>query len=229
MILHHSFQRIFYVLVIVQSIYIQAITGLKYINSANIKLKKTGSLHSINPKSPFNDRSNLISSAVKNFFIPGSLLATTLISKSPAWGNDDTSESFDPLVQGILDFTGVTLIPTSGNNILIQVYDLSVPESPVLLAGAKLPYDISMKLPFRFQLFKENLLVPEEKWNQKGDFDQRVIVSLCDGPIEKGGIIKGKILGKGEGVSRVVNIGQSTADERGVRLFAFVKLKPVNI
>jgi hypothetical protein len=219
----------FCVAMLIQTLFIQAVLGFKSLDYTNIKLKRTSSLKSIVPKSSVNDRSNLVSSAVKNLLVPGAFLATTLLVNRAVWGKDNGSEDFDPLVQGILDFSGMTVNPKDGNNFLIQVYDLSVPESPILLAGAKLKYDKSVSLPFRFQLFKENLLVSEKKWNEKGEFDQRVIVSLCEGPIEKGGIIKGRILGKGEGISRVVSIGQSTADERGVRLFAFVKIKPVNI
>lgn len=218
----------FCAIIIIQIIYIQAVLAFK-MDSINTKLeKKISSLKAIVPKSPFNDRSDLVSSTVKNLLIPGGFLASTLISNKAVWGKDNASEDIDPLVQGILDFSGMTVKPTDGNNFLIQVFDLSVPESPILLAGAKLKYDKSVNLPFRFQLFKENLLVSEKKWNEKGEFDQRVIVSLCEGPIEKGGVIKGKIVGKGEGISRVVSIGQSTADERGVRLFAFVKIKPVS-
>ena len=181
-------------------------------------------LYSVTPKSPIDYRSDFTSSSLRSLLLSVASIAATTISRKPAFADDG---EIDPLVQGILDFDDTPLLPTAGDNFLVQVYDSSVKEAPVLLAGAKLPFDSAVTMPFRFQLFKENLMVPRGKWDETGDFDQRVVVTLCRGPIEKGGVCNGEILRKGEGTSRVVTIGTPATEVRGVRLFAFVKLKPL--
>lgn len=186
-----------------------------------------------------NSCSNFISSSVRSIVIAGVCLTSTAVigfntgNLAAVLAEDQV---YDPVVQGILDISdGIKMKTSDGNNLggrnfLIQVYDSSSPiESlhPQLLAGAKLPIDDKITFPFRFQLFKENLMISEDKWNNMGDFEQIVVVSICQGPVEKGGMCKGKIIGKGEGISKVVSIGSESTEVRGVRLFSIVKIKPL--
>ena len=180
-------------------------------------------MNSVTPKSPIDCRSDFISTSLRSLLLPVACITAAAVSSRSASADDG---EFDPLVQGIIDFDDKPLLPTAGDNFLVQVYDSSVKEAPVLLAGAKLPFAPTVTMPFRFQLFKENLLVTRKVWDETGDFDQRVVVTLCRGPIEKGGVCKGEVLRRGEGVSKVVIIGTPATEVRGVRLFAFVKLKP---
>ena len=197
--------------------------GFSVIPSKNVAVRTLSRLDAVVPKSLLDCRSDLIASTFKSLMLlPVACATVAAISINPTRAEDG---EFDPLVQGIMDFGGTSIVAAPGDNFLVQVYDSSVAESPVLLAGAKLPFNDAVRMPFRFQLFKDNLMIPQKKWDEIGDFDQRVVVTLCRGPILKGGICNGDIIAKGEGVSKVVSIG-STADEvRGVRLFAFVKLK----
>lgn len=178
------------------------------------------------PKSPIDNRSDFLKQSLKAMLLPASCIAASAIasmSSEIVWAADE--ENFDPIVQGILDFSDTVVAPVIGDNFLIQVFDQSKTDSTDLLAGAKLPFSSSVSIPFRFQLFKANLMIPEKKWNEFGEFDQKVVVSLCRGPIEKGGIFKGKVIARGEGVSKVVRIGSESTEIRAVRLFSFVKLK----
>lgn len=179
---------------------------------------RTVRLNMATPKSPIHHRNDYL----KGLFLPAACLAGLLTSTIASAKED---ENFDPIVQGILDFGDISPTPRSGDNFLIKVFETAATDSSVFLAGAKLPFNEGMKSPFRFQLFKENLMIPAEKWNSLGDFDQHVVVSLCRGPIEKGGICKGQILADGVGVSKVVSIGNESTEVRGIRLFCFVRLK----
>lgn len=180
----------------------------------------------MSPKSPIDVRSDLLQQSLRALLIPASCIAGSsiaIMSSKVVWAKDD--ENFDPIVQGILDFSDSVVKPTNGDNFLVQVFNKSETDSVDLLAGAKLPFSSSVTIPFRFQLFRENLMITEQRWNEFGDFDQRVVVSLCRGPIEKGGICKGKVVARGEGVSKVVRIGGESTEVRAIRLFSFVKLK----
>jgi hypothetical protein len=183
-------------------------------------------LQSVTPKSPIDNRSDCLQQSLRGLLLPASCIAATAIasmSSEVVWAKDD--ENFDPIVQGILDFSDTVVAPVTGDNFLIQVFDKSKTDSSDLLAGAKLPFSSSVSIPFRFQLFRENLMIPEQKWNDFGEFDQKVVVSLCRGPIEKGGVCRGKVVAKGEGISKVVRIGSESTEIRAIRLFSFVKLK----
>jgi hypothetical protein len=180
----------------------------------------------VTPKSPIDNRSDFLQQSLRGLLLPASCIAATAIasmSSEVVWAKDD--ENFDPIVQGILDFSDTVVAPVTGDNFLIQVFDKSKTDSSDLLAGAKLPFSSSVSIPFRFQLFRENLMIPEQKWNDFGEFDQKVVVSLCRGPIEKGGVCRGKVVAKGEGISKVVRIGSESTEIRAIRLFSFVKLK----
>ena len=179
---------------------------------------RTVRLNMATPRSPLHHRTDYL----KGLLLPAACL-TGLLTSTIASAKED--ENFDPIVQGILDFGDISPAPRSGDNFLIKVFETAATDSSVLLAGAKLPFNEGMKSPFRFQLFKENLLIPAEKWNILGDFDQHVVVSLCRGPIEKGGICKGQMIADGVGVSKVVSIGNESTEVRGIRLFCFVRLK----
>ena len=181
--------------------------------------RKIVHLHSASPKSPINHRNDIL----KGLLLPAACLAGVTLRSTIATAKDE--ESFDPIVQGILDFTDLSIAPIAGDNFLIKVFDRAATDSAVLLAGAKFPFKEGVKSPFRFQLFKENLLIPAEKWNVLGDFDQNVVVSLCRGPIKKGGICDGQIIADGVGVSKVVSIGNESTEVRGIRLFCFIRLK----
>ena len=194
-----------------------------FIPSKNAAVGSLNKLEAVVPKSPLDCRSDFIASTFKSLLLlPVACATVAAVSTKPAWSEDG---EFDPLVQGIMDFGGAPIVAAPGDNFLVQVYDSSITESPVLLAGAKLPFNDAVRMPFRFQLFKDNLMIPQKKWDEIGDFDQRVVVTLCRGPILKGGICSGNIIAKGEGVSKVVSIGSAADEVRGVRLFAFVKLK----
>lgn len=183
-------------------------------------------LQSVTPKSPIDNRSDFLFQTLRALLLPASSIAACAfagLSSEAVWAKDD--ENFDPIVQGILDFSDTVVAPATGDNFLIQVFDKSKTDSSELLAGARLPFSPSVNIPFRFQLFKENLMIPEQKWNEFGEFDQKVVVTLCRGPIEKGGVLKGKVIARGEGVSKVVRIGSESTEIRAIRLFSFVKLK----
>lgn len=177
-------------------------------------------LESVMPKSSIDGRSDLIASALKATLWPAACAALITMTSKPASAAEG---EFDPLVQGILDFSGDALMPTVGDNFLVQVFDSSA-SPPLLLAGAKLPFLASVRMPFRFQLFKENLMIPEKKWTEMGEFEQLVVVTLCHGSIGKGGVCTGQCLAKGAGISKVVSIGSAETEIRPVRLFALIKL-----
>jgi hypothetical protein len=180
-------------------------------------------LNSANPRSPIDNRNDLL----RGLLLPAACLASLTLTSKVASAKED--ESYDPIVQSILDFGDVSIAPKAGDSFLVKVFDTAATDSAIVLAGAKLPFNEGMKSPFRFQLFKENLLIPTEKWNSLGDFDQHVVVSLCRGPIEKGGICKGQIIADGVGVSKVVSIGSESTEVRGIRLFSFVRLKGMTV
>ena len=211
------------VVLVICLLYSRFTFSFQILTSGSRCLSKKCHMNSVTPKSPVDCRSDFISSSLRSLLLPVAYLTATTVTSGSASADDG---EFDPLVQGIIDFDDKPLLPTAGDNFLVQVYDSSVKVAPVLLAGAKLPFAPTITMPFRFQLFKENLLVPRKYWDETGDFDQRVVVTLCRGPIEKGGVCMGEILRRGEGVSKVVTIGTPATEVRGVRLFAFVKLKP---
>lgn len=198
------------------------------------KSRMTSRINSITPESRFEIYSKTSDTfqALLKRGTRACLLATSIAISlgvnTAVWAKEP--ENFDPIVQGILDLSEITGKPENGNSFLFQVYDHSVKDSPVLLAGARLPVRAeSMVPPFRFQLFKENLLIPEQKWDEMGTFDQKVVVTLCQGPIEKGGICKGDTLGKGEGISKVVNLGSPGTEVRNIRLFCTVRLQSMGL
>ena len=187
-----------------------------------IILTKTRALYSSAPKS-FTDQ---FSGQLKSLLLTTVCVASTVVLSMPAtaaWARD---ANYEPYVQGILDVSDKSIVPTIGDNFLVKVFDTSTNTPPELLAGAKLPFSKALNIPFHFQLFKENLIITQATWDKLGDFDQRVEVTLCRGAVEKGGICKGETVATGEGVSKVVTIGTEKTEVRGVRLFAFVKLKP---
>ena len=133
----------------------------------------------------------------------------------------------EPIVQGVIDLSESSLILKDNSHVLIEVYDAANRERGIL-AGAKLAvrgpgFDNTQK-PFRFQLYLENLLVKPEVWRELGDFDQKIVVSLCDGDIKRGGWCRDKSISKGDGISRVVNLGSS--EDRKIRLFPMIKVAP---
>ena len=106
-------------------------------------------------------------------------------------------------------------------HVFIEVYDSS---NHARVAGAKLSTK-SVHLPFRFQLFKENLLIPLAAWKKMGEFDQQINVRVC----KTSNILECSsdgVLYSGEAVSKVVKIGTTDTGVRSVRIFPFIKLKP---
>ena len=194
-------------------------TSLNLPTTVNGLRKGNVQLNEASPRSPIDHRNDVL----KGLLLPAACLAGLTLTSTVASAREVAN--FDPIVQGILDFGDISIAPKSGDNFLIKVFETAATDSSVLLAGAKLPFNEGMKSPFRFQLFNENLLIPVEKWNNLGDFDQHVVVSLCRGSIEKGGICKGQIIADGVGVSKVVSIGNESTEVRGIRLFCFLRLK----
>lgn len=195
--------------------------GFKLPINENRSCKGFVRLNSADPISPIDKRNDFL----RGLLLPAAYLAGLTLTSKVASAKEE--ENFDPIVQSILDFGDISIAPKAGDSFLVKVFDTAATDSAILLAGAKLPFNEGMKSPFRFQLFKENLLIRTEKWYSLGDFDQHVVVSLCRGPIEKGGICKGQIIADGVGVSKVVSIGSESTEVRGIRLFSFVRMKGI--
>lgn len=190
-------------------------------------LSRTRSLCSAAPKSSIDQVSDQLSSHLKSLLLTSLCVASTVVISMPTTAVWAKETNYEPFVQGILDVSDKSIVPTAGDNFLVKVFDRSTTTPPELLAGAKLPFSKAINIPFHFQLFKENLMISEATWDKLGDFDQSVEVTLCRGTVEKGGICKGEIVARGEGLSKVVTIGSEKTEVRGIRLFAFVKLKAV--
>lgn len=209
--------------VIVSISILQLLRTAQAFSSSQVRpaLVKARALYSSAPKS-FADH---FSDQLKSLLLTTVCVASTVVMSMPAtavWARD---ANYEPYVQGILDVSDKSIIPAVGDSFLVKVFDKSTDTLPELLAGAKLPFSKALNIPFHFQLFKENLMTSQTTWDKLGDFDQRVEVTLCRGAVAKGGFCEGETVAIGEGVSKVVTIGSEKTEVRGVRLFAFVKLK----
>ena len=129
------------------------------------------------------------------------------------------------IAQGAIDIEGVRKQP--GSSLIIQIFsDETTTTTALPLAGAKVNVDRIGDERFIFQLFKENLLIPESKWKSLGDFDQTVTVKLCEN-IDRYDCTSGSTIAQGQATARLVNIPRQTGEgsqDRKIRLLPFVKL-----
>jgi hypothetical protein len=192
--------------------------------------------------------------------IVSSLVATAAMTTAvPVFPNvaahaADGSNSV-PIVQGVIDCTDDEACRALPKSLLIQVYTAVLPDSNlkgdinpteqqeivnsnskrILVAGAKLATSRDLDFPFRFQLFRQNLLVNADKFRDVyADKDFAIECSLCDSSIANGECV-GNVIKRAVGISKTVRLPKvdpitnqvdPLAKEGGdiVRLYPYLRL-----
>lgn len=133
-----------------------------------------------------------------------------------------------PIAQGVIGIEGdqsAASFPLNGNNFLIKL--LSSTDNAVL-AGARLKIN-DISLPFRFQLFDENILVKRDVWNKfiESDPEQLFIVDVCNTVDIDTRECSTDVLYEGKALSKSVIIGENDVQKRRVRIPPYILLKLV--